>query len=39
MANLVDGLIAQMNRNRELIKLYEEAGPVGAFKALSENQA
>ena len=29
--NLMDGLFKQMNRCRELVKHYEEIGPVGAF--------
>ena len=31
MANLIEGLIEQMNRCRELIKHYEAIGPVGTF--------
>jgi len=35
--NLMDGLLRQMNRCRELIKHYEEIGPVGNFgKAMIE---
>ena len=29
--NLMDGLFREMNRCRELIKHYEEIGPVGLF--------
>ncbi len=29
--NLIEGLQAQMNRCRELIKQYESIGPAGAF--------
>jgi hypothetical protein len=31
MPNLIEGLIEQMNRCRELIKMAEEIGPPGAF--------
>ncbi len=29
--NLLDGLFEEMNRNRELLKVYEEIGPPGVF--------
>jgi hypothetical protein len=31
--NLVEGLIKQMNRNRELVKQYESCGTAGVFGA------
>lgn len=31
MENLVEGLLRQMNRCRELIKHYDEIGPAGTF--------
>lgn len=31
--NLMDGLFKEMNRCREVLKHYEEIGPVGAFGA------
>ena len=31
MENLMDGLIAQLKRNRELLKEYEKIGMAGAF--------
>ena len=29
--NLMEGILSECNRARELIKIYEEIGPVGAF--------
>jgi hypothetical protein len=35
--NLMEGLLNQMNRCRELVKLYESIGPTGVFgKAMIE---
>ena len=31
--NLMEGLIKQINRNRELVSLYESIGPAGQFGA------
>jgi len=31
--NVIEGLQAQMNRCRDLLKVYEELGPVGSFGA------
>ena len=36
--NLVEGMIEQMNRCRELVKQYEEIGPAGAFAKLAIEQ-
>lgn len=33
MANLIEGLQEELNRNRELLKEYEKIGPNGAFGA------
>ena len=33
MCNLIEGLQAEMNRNRELLGEYEAVGPSGAFGA------
>lgn len=31
--NLLEGLLEEMNRNRELLVTYQEAGPNGAYGA------
>ena len=31
--NLVDGILAECNRNRDLASAYREVGPVGQFAA------
>jgi hypothetical protein len=33
MVNLMDGLLQELNRNRELLKMYQEI-PTGAFGAM-----
>jgi len=33
MENLAQGLIRELNRNRELLQEYKEIGPAGAFGA------
>jgi hypothetical protein len=37
--NLMDGMIDELNRNRELLKQYEAIGPAGAFGAHFLKQA
>jgi hypothetical protein len=37
--NLMDGLMDELNRNRELLKEYEAIGPAGAFGAIFIRQA
>jgi hypothetical protein len=37
--NLMDGLIDELNRNRELLKQYEAIGPAGMFGAHFIKQA
>jgi RNA binding exosome subunit len=37
--NLMDGLMDELNRNRELLKEYEAIGPEGAFGAHFIKQA
>jgi hypothetical protein len=37
--NLMDGLLDELNRNRELLKEYETIGPAGQFGALFIKQA
>lgn len=34
MMNLIEGLIYEINRNRELLKAYEEIGPAGKIGAM-----
>jgi hypothetical protein len=33
MANLAEGLVEELKRNRELLKCYEQIGPEGMFGA------
>ncbi len=37
--NLMDGLLREMNRNREVLKEYEAIGPAGRFGAAMIKQA
>ena len=32
--NLMDGLMDELNRNRELLKIYQEIGPAGRLGAM-----
>lgn len=33
MANLMEGMLEELNRNRDLLRQYETVGPAGAFGA------
>ena len=39
MENLMGGLLRELNRNRELLKGYEEIGPAGLFGATMIKQS